>query len=187
MFKKEIRKLYLQKRLALSAEETEKLNVKIKKQFEEFLPPLVQLVHIYLPIRSKNEIDTWPFIHELWKRNIETAVPVMTGNILSFTSLVLNRETITAENSFGIPEPLPGRQVNEKAIDAVVIPMLACDQKGNRVGYGKGMYDAFLPTLRKDALKIGLSFFHPLDKIEDTSDIDIPLDYCICPDRIFKF
>jgi 5-formyltetrahydrofolate cyclo-ligase len=187
MFKKELRKLFLQKRLQLSPEEVTDLSLKIKVQFDEFLPSNVETVHIFLPIISKNEVDTRPIIHGLWERNIKTFVPVMNKDNLGFESFLFNDKTRLSENIWGIPEPIDHLATDEQTIDAVVLPMLACDLKGNRVGYGKGMYDTFLPALKKDTLKIGLSFFLPVDHIEDTSSADVPLDYCICPDQVIKF
>ncbi|HLV46855.1 MAG TPA: 5-formyltetrahydrofolate cyclo-ligase, partial [Flavobacterium sp.] len=67
------------------------------------------------------------------------------------------------------------------------IPLLAYDQIGNRIGYGKGFYDSFLEKCRKDVLKIGLSFYPPEAEIEDIRPEDIPLDMTITPDEIFDF
>jgi 5-formyltetrahydrofolate cyclo-ligase len=72
-------------------------------------------------------------------------------------------------------------------IDLVFIPLLACDLQGNRVGYGKGFYDRFLSKCRYDVKKIGLSFFDPVDKIEDVNVFDIPLDECITPKKTWVF
>jgi 5-formyltetrahydrofolate cyclo-ligase len=55
------------------------------------------------------------------------------------------------------------------------------------VGYGKGFYDKFLNECRKDLVKIGLSLFNPVDKISDIQKHDIPMDYCITPEKIYAF
>jgi 5-formyltetrahydrofolate cyclo-ligase len=69
----------------------------------------------------------------------------------------------------------------------VLIPLLAFDRKGHRVGYGKGYYDRFLRTCRKDVVKIGFSYFDPVEKIEDASRYDVRLNYCITPNDIYRF
>lgn len=77
--------------------------------------------------------------------------------------------------------------MDDKKIDVVFVPLLAFDKTGHRVGYGKGFYDDFLAKCRPQTIKIGLSFFDAEDHIEDIYQGDIPLDYCITPNKIYKF
>ena len=77
--------------------------------------------------------------------------------------------------------------IDEKEIDLVLVPLLCFDKKGFRVGYGKGFYDRFLSKCRSDVLKIGLSYFKPVEKIEDVRDFDVALDYCITPKGVWHF
>ena len=72
-------------------------------------------------------------------------------------------------------------------IEVVFVPLLAYDQNGNRVGYGKGFYDKFLSKCNPETIKIGLSFFEPEETIEDISVTDIKLDFCITPNGIISF
>ncbi len=187
MNKQEIRKLFLEKRKALSFERAQEFNLQIKKQLEDFLPARVKTIHIYLPIESKAEIDTWPIIHGLWTKKINVAIPVMQAQSNKLISKMLTSETKLALNSWQIPEPVNADEVKDSDIDAVIVPLLACDQQGFRIGYGKGLYDGFLGTLDKKVLRIGLSYFHPLDHIIHRDPWDIPLNYLICPDTIIKF
>mgnify|MGYP003575184065 FL=1 len=90
-------------------------------------------------------------------------------------------------NEWGITEPVSGVEVLPEQLDIVLIPLLVYDKKGNRVGYGKGFYDRFLSECRSDAMKVGLSFFEPVDLISDANELDIPLDACISPKGIFTF
>jgi 5-formyltetrahydrofolate cyclo-ligase len=90
-------------------------------------------------------------------------------------------------NKYDIPEPIHGKIVPALEIDAVFIPLLGFDVNGNRVGYGKGFYDRFLSECRPDVVKIGLSFFDPVEKINDLNKYDIPLDLCITPGKIWDF
>jgi len=55
------------------------------------------------------------------------------------------------------------------------------------VGYGKGYYDRFLKRCRTDCLKVGLSYFGPVETIPEAHDADIPLDCCITPEVIQTF
>jgi 5-formyltetrahydrofolate cyclo-ligase len=85
---------------------------------------------------------------------------------------------------YGILEPEMG-ELHSGVVDMVLIPMLAFDLQGYRVGYGKGFYDRFLQDI--DVIKIGLSFFDPVDQIDDINEHDVRMDSCITPDRIYRF
>ena len=102
------------------------------------------------------------------------------------THFLLSDNTIIKPNIWNIPEPQNGIQIQHSQLQVIFVPLLAFDQKGQRVGYGKGFYDLFLKSCPK-AIKIGLSFFGAVDEIEDKSTQDIPLDYCITPNQIYQF
>jgi 5-formyltetrahydrofolate cyclo-ligase len=85
------------------------------------------------------------------------------------------------KNTWGIPEPKQGIPTPIEKIDAVIVPLLGFDKKGNRVGYGRGFYDKFLKMLNPDCLKIGLSFFPPVEKINDVQPYDIPINTIVTP------
>lgn len=74
--------------------------------------------------------------------------PVIDGE--KMFPVITNDNTIFKLNDFGIEEPSGGTEVDEEDIDMVLVPLLAFDTQGNRVGYGKGYYDRFL----KNCLKI---------------------------------
>lgn len=185
--KSEIRKLFLQKRKALSDQEVNEFNQKINLHFESFLPKYIKTIHIYLPIQSKSEIDTWPLIHGIWAKNIRVVAPVMDSRNTTLSSGLITKDTHLTDNEWKIPEPLHSPEIDKNEIDAVVVPLLAFDNKGYRVGYGKGYYDRFLASINPEILKIGLSFFPPIDRISDIDPWDIPLDICITPNKIIKF
>ena len=90
-------------------------------------------------------------------------------------------------NKWGIPEPVNGIEIPATQLDVVFIPLLAFDEKGNRIGYGKGFYDRFLNECKEDVIKVGLSFFEATTTIEDTNANDIPLDFCVTPEKIYRF
>jgi 5-formyltetrahydrofolate cyclo-ligase len=69
----------------------------------------------------------------------------------------------------------------------VFVPLLACDTKGNRVGYGKGFYDRFLDNCKPNVQKVGLSFFEPIAELKDVNSTDIKLNYLVTPEQVYRF
>lgn len=175
MLKAELRKKYMDMRKTLSKDEVLILSEKIFRNFVlQFSVFENQNIHIFLPIKKFNEIETRFFIEYFWNKNVNVFVPkIYQSKIISvkFTS-----ETELTENSWGILEPKSNE--NEcSEFDFVITPLLYCDHHGNRIGYGKGFYDQFFKTINLDAKKIGVNFFSPKENIDDISTDDISLDY----------
>jgi 5-formyltetrahydrofolate cyclo-ligase len=102
-------------------------------------------------------------------------------------AIIVNERTAFAPNEYGIDEPVNGTEGIPQEIDMVFVPLLAFDNRGYRVGYGKGYYDRFLRTCSPDVLKIGFSFFEAEPEIGDVNEYDIPLDICITPGKVYTF
>ncbi|MFZ9661276.1 MAG: 5-formyltetrahydrofolate cyclo-ligase, partial [Chitinophagaceae bacterium] len=106
---------------------------------------------------------------------------------LNMESVEYNEVSELKKNVYGISEPVDGNLIAIELLDMVLMPLLAFDLDGNRVGFGKGYYDRFLKSCRRDIVKIGLSFLDPLDKISDINSYDIPMDFCITPKMTYAF
>ncbi len=100
---------------------------------------------------------------------------------------LLTDQTRFQKNALGISEPVSGIEIEALKIDVVFVPLLAFDNKGNRVGYGKGYYDRFLARCKPDCIKIGLSFFEEEQDSFIIEPTDIPLDYCVTPEQLYDF
>ncbi|GAB3194204.1 5-formyltetrahydrofolate cyclo-ligase [Pontibacter aydingkolensis] len=188
MQKAELRKQMLQNRRALPAEVVQKRSESIANQFFSNFPlEAEQTVHVFLPIIKNNEVNTWPIIERLRQEHpeVRVAVPVtdVAQNIL--THHHLTDEAVLLENAWGIPEPQNARIIHANEVDVVLIPLLAFDKAGHRVGYGKGFYDRFLADCRPDVLKIGLSLEPPVESIADSNPFDVPLDAVVMPDGVW--
>jgi len=146
-------------------------------------------VHCFLPITKNREVDTWPVVHWLWQRQIKVVVPRSEPATNHLQHILLGPHTPTAENSWRIPEPVGEglRAINEDTLDIVLLPLLAFDQQGHRVGYGKGYYDRFLKGCRPGTLRVGLSLFAPIDRITDVSPLDVRMDAAVTPEHIWLF
>jgi 5-formyltetrahydrofolate cyclo-ligase len=187
MLKADIRRQFQQKRSELELRKFQAFNDKIRDLFFEFLPGSTNTIHIFLPIIPRREIDTWPIIYKLWERGKNTVAPCLDMETRTMTSWLLTPDTELRENRWNIPEPVNSTLVENNAIDMVVLPLLAFDRQGYRVGYGKGFYDRFLASFHHQALKIGISLFDPIDEISDRSYEDVPMDHCITPGQVFTF
>jgi 5-formyltetrahydrofolate cyclo-ligase len=189
MTKQELRKIYLRKRIELSDAEWVRLNKKVIDNFLA-LPDLssIRVLHTFLPIKKNREVDTWMIIEQLTKKfpQIKISVPRISNQSGGLDNFYFEGAGQLANNTWGIPEPVYGIPAPTEAIDAVLVPLLAFDKKGNRVGYGRGFYDKFLATCRADCKKIGLSFFEMVGKIEGIDDKDIPLNLIVTPEATVR-
>lgn len=186
MQKIELRKAYRNKRENLSFEKIQSQSLKISNNALQMKIWSFLYYHIFLTITESKEIDTSYLLTLLQGKDKNIIVPKTVSNN-QLENYLLTDNTLLRKNKWHIPEPMDGIIVNEKQIEVVFVPLLAFDKKGNRVGYGKGFYDTFLNKCNADVLKIGLSFFEPEEKIDDITKNDIPLDYCITPEKVYKF
>ncbi|MFT3743074.1 MAG: 5-formyltetrahydrofolate cyclo-ligase [Pyrinomonadaceae bacterium] len=184
MKKAELRKLYLEKRASLSGQNVAEMSGLIAEQFFENVDvAAVKMLHSFIPIRKFNEVDTELIVRRIWLEfpDIVTAAPRTDLDTGTFESVTFGPTTELVENSWGIREPPGGEQITPVEIALVIVPLLCFDTNRHRVGYGKGMYDRFLATCRRDVLKVGVSLFQPVEPIEDRNLYDVPLDICITP------
>lgn len=188
MNKKEVRKVFLDKRAALGEAEFQQLNSSIYNNF--FLSvdlSFMKHVHIFLPMEGKREVDTWLIIDKIRREhpNVRLIIPKIDKGKLSHFFFEGLHQVKT--NTWGIPEPTQGIPALPSAIDLVVVPLLAVDTQGNRVGYGKGFYDRFLKECKPGCMKIGLSQFPPIDRVNDVTDLDVRLDAVVSPSGVVTF
>ena len=188
MNKEEIRRLELMKRKLLAQQEIQLHSESIFKVLLNNISfTSSDVVHVFLPILKNNEINTYLLIDHLKEMNVKIVVPVSDFKTKVMTSIALDENTIIKENKYGIPEPLNGEQVDDQQITHVLTPLLAFDEKGQRVGYGGGFYDRFFEGLHLDIKKIGLSLSGVYLGFEFSEQHDVALDYCVTPTEWFNF
>ena len=186
MNKKELRKLYLQKRKSLSIHLLEEKSSQIIKNFLDHFN-ISGLVHVFLPIKKFNEINTWQLVEKLHESNFSVATSVLDFESNELFHLRLNKETKFKINDWSVPEPVDGIKVNPLEIQLAIIPLIICDEIGYRIGYGKGFYDKFLSKCSPEINKIGFSVFEPINNFEEIEPHDIALDYCVSPSKVYNF
>lgn len=189
MQKNELRKIYLEKMKAQTTPEREEKSRRIAGRFfDELDLSNIEYLHLFLAIEKFGEIQTEFIFRRIWREfpNIKTVVPRVDFAENLMQSVEFTDAAKLASNKWEISEPVSDKFVENKLIDTVLIPLLCFDQRGFRVGYGKGFYDKFLAACRADALKIGLSFFEPIREIADVNEFDVKLDLCITPDKVHE-
>ena len=190
MNKSQLRKIYTARQKNLSLFETKQKSELIANGFfREFDLSKVQILHCFIAIEKFNEIDTTPIFKRLWENypQIETLVPRVDFQTGEIENLKFTIDTKLKNNIWQIKEPTTDETIETKRIDIILIPLLCFDRKGFRVGRGKGFYDKLLKNCRNDCLKIGLSFFEPTKKIFDVENFDVKLDFCLTPEKVWRF
>lgn len=142
------------------------------ENMEQFHSAITVLAFWSLP----DEINTHDFVIK-WAASKRIVLPVVVGDELELR-LFSGVENMEQSGGFGIMEPKTGQLVNPDEIDFAIIPGVAFDRKGNRLGRGKGYYDRTLPLLRR-AVKVGIAYeFQIIDSVP-VSEHDIPVDLVI--------
>lgn len=143
-------------------------------------------VSAYYPIGS--EIDPSPIVETLWERGITVCLPCIIQGQRALEFVKWDRSTSLNEAKFGTSEP----HVKDEFLkpDILIVPLLAFDQRGNRMGYGQGHYDETIRILKqqKDILTVGLAYAEQAVLLAlPTEPHDQKLDMVITPQRVFDF
>ncbi|MHA7942658.1 5-formyltetrahydrofolate cyclo-ligase [Formosa sp. 3Alg 14/1] len=187
MTKAELRKLYKTKRKSLTLESCDDLSIEISNQLLKLPIWDKSFYHIFLTIEEQKEVNTEFILNILSGKDKNIVVSKSDFKTGLMDHVLLTDATTIKKNSYNIPEPIDGIPIPNSSIEVVFIPLLAFDTFGNRIGYGKGFYDRFLEACNPETIKIGLSFFEAETKISDVYHSDIPLDYCVTPNKIYTF
>ena len=137
----------------------------------EFINSKTILAYWSLP----DEVQTHEFVTK-WSKTKQFALPLIVGETLELR-LFSGLDNLKPVGSFGILEPLTGKLISPNDIDFAVIPGVAFDIKGNRLGRGKGYYDRILNQIK--GKKVGVGFNFQIVENVPTSNFDIPVDLVI--------
>lgn len=127
-----------------------------------------------------DELSTREFI-KIWYSRKSFFLPRVNGNDLEI--LPFEPDNIQT-GAFQIEEPSGNNIVDLDLIDLIIVPAVALDRNGNRVGRGKGYYDRLLTYA--NSIKIGVCYDFQLFDCIDAESHDIPLDIVITPSEVVK-
>ncbi len=168
--KQQIRSKILLKLKTQKEENRERKSKIIKKKLlrtREFIKAKTVMFYISFD----GEVNTEEMIKEAKRLGKIVAVPVCKrGKIKIIPCLLQNKARLKKCRPYGVWEPVIKKPVHLEDLDLVVVPGVAFDKQGNRLGRGKGCYDSFLKKLPDDVVSIGLAFdFQILPSIPATS------------------
>ncbi|MHA7131545.1 5-formyltetrahydrofolate cyclo-ligase [Algoriphagus namhaensis] len=174
------------KRALLSTEEIEVLSQKIFDQFTQYYEKVapIRMAHVFLPIARLREVNTRYIIDFLHQKGVVVCTSVVDNDQLNTVRLEKDEELTL--DAWQIPIPKKARPVSTESLDLVLVPLLAVDQKGYRIGYGRGYYDRFLGGLGRPVRTVGLGFFEPETEVPHDEN-DIILENYISPNFILSF
>lgn len=180
MNKVEIRKKLISERRALSGADLKLKSERIMKRLRE-LEEFRSAERILLYYSQFEEPETEGLLEEC-RKNKEVFLPKLLDST-TFQALLYEGPEKLKEGPFGIPEPLS--KVEGKNFDLIIVPGLAFDRAGTRLGMGKGYYDRFLSG-QKQALRVALAFsFQILDQLPK-DPYDEAVDMIITEDEVIR-
>lgn len=143
-------------------------------------------IHLFFPIPNKNEYDSWG-LYNIIKETSKIHTSIYNKEAKTWECISFQKNTIFSNTAFNVPAPIDYKKSDWKEIDIILIPLLLFDEKGNRIGYGKGIYDRILTFLKPNCIKIGISILECSKIIIDKESHDISLDYCQTSNALFTF
>ncbi|NMB10742.1 MAG: 5-formyltetrahydrofolate cyclo-ligase [Firmicutes bacterium] len=173
--KQTIRREVLQARDNLTTDQRRQLSMNIRKSFFE-LPMVARAQWIMLFLAFGSEVDTWLLLDEAVALGKQVVAPVCLPTTKGLALYPIRNREEAEPGHWGIYEPRQvGKPISPNSLDVVVVPGVAFDPDGNRIGYGGGYYDRFLIQVPR-AWRIGVCYDLQLIKEVPRADHDVPVD-----------
>jgi len=189
-YKTSLRKEKIRERNLISQNEMDRVEKKTASLFMDMFSELkIKKVSIYIPVH--NEVPTKRIIQLIIGSKTECYLPVIDQDLnnkkMKFAEF--NHETALVKNKFNISEPISRTFENVLQLELVVMPLVAFDNEGFRLGMGKGYYDFTFGSseINRKPLFWGLSYdFQKTDSCYP-EEHDLKMEAVICPSGVRKF
>jgi 5-formyltetrahydrofolate cyclo-ligase len=186
--KSELRKRMRALRKALPAAACALRSARIAERLGDLEPVArARAVCLFWPIEERHEVDLRPLDAALRSRGVRVAYPGIDPETSEMTFRFVADPEAMEEHSFGFREPSL-REVEARAgeIDAIVVPALALDPRGHRIGYGAGYYDRALPRYTPPAATVAVAYdFQLVAEVPDTA-LDVPVGWVVTDTRTLQ-
>jgi 5-formyltetrahydrofolate cyclo-ligase len=183
--KRKLRERVIDERLQLLPEEVKEKSGKIMAKLlstEDYKK--AKAVMFYVDMR--NEVMTKDAIEKTLANGKRVVVPKVKKGYGLLAIEIQGLEELLP-GTFGVLEPTEKEEIALKDIDVVVVPGVAFDRKGHRIGYGGGYYDNFLPRLRPDAKRIAVAFEMQMKHSIPIESHDVKMDMIITEEMVYTF
>ena len=188
MQKERIRKNIYAKRISLPAVDKNKHSLEIFKKLSN-ISEFIHSKNIMFYVATKSEVQTKNMIEKSLAMGKNIFIPIMDDLSCNLKpSLLIDFNKELKKNNQGILEPKQKFQriYSPEKMDLIILPGIAFDLKGNRIGRGKGYYDRFLKGVKPFTIKIALAFEIQIVKKIPLDLNDIPVDKVITEKRIIQ-
>ena len=175
-------KNHIRKKIIKLREVKNKKNLQVKiNLISKVLKSKNKILGGYFPVNC--EVDTFQLMRVLKQKKFKLSLPVVSSKF-DMNFYLWNFNDPLNVNKYGIPEP----QLKKKVIpDVLLVPMVAYDDKLNRLGYGGGYYDRFLKKYEKNnIIKMGLAISCQEVKRLPTNDFDKKMDYILTEKKLYR-
>lgn len=185
--KRAVRRYMRQKRVGLDIRAARLKNRRIHERILS-LEELNRVNCIALYASMPDEISTDGLAESLLQSGKILAYPRVEGRELQFSRVSSLEEDLACRGSFGIREPDPARceLVPIESIDLFIVPGLAFDPFGNRIGFGAGYYDRLLNQKRPDARSVAVAFEFQVVHAIRPAEHDCPVDWIVTEDSLYQ-
>ena len=178
MDKQALRKMIREKKRAMTEAQIQEASARLAQQLYQS-PLYRQATTIYGYLPYNQEVRTIPMLERALAEGKRVAVPKVYGDEMRF--LYIDDLSRVEKGYAGIPEPIDDGPVAEDPTALVLMPGLAFDRAGHRIGYGGGFYDKFL-SAEPDHPTLALCYgFQMLDELP-AEEFDIPVDCVLWAD-----
>lgn len=181
--KKIIRKEILEKRDELTKSQVEKLSSEICSNILNW-EIFKNVSTIMLYSNCKNEVNTKKIIEHCYKMNKRVVLPKSIKDSHDILPCVVGSFDELIPGAYGILEPDGSNIINKNKIELVIIPGVAFDMNGDRIGHGAGYYDRFLNGY--NGVKAGICYELQIVENAWPDKLDIKMDYLITEKGITK-
>lgn len=141
------------------------------------------VVHTYISSKN-NEVDTHELIRLLIKQKKRVVVPISDKSTKLMKHSELHSLSELVGGAYGILEPKMYRPVPVAEIEVIIVPALAVDRDGNRLGFGAGFYDRFLHNIQLPVIVFAYDF--QIVKQVPTEPTDVKVSFIVTENEIIR-